>query len=94
MMSQDYKKTYADHCVYVKYFSDIDFILLCLYVDNMLIVGRDMKQINKLKCDMSKAFDMKDLGPAQQILGMSIIRDRKEKKIWMSPERYVDRVLE
>ena len=48
MMSQDYKKTYADHCVYVKYFSDTDFILFCLYVDDMLIVDRDMKQINKL----------------------------------------------
>ena len=83
-MSQDYKKTYADHCVYVKYFSPTDFILLCLYVDDMLIVGRDMKQIDKLKSEMSKAFDMKDLGAAQQILGMSIVRDRKEKKIWMS----------
>ena len=60
----------------MKYFSDTDFILLCLYVDDMLIVGCDMKQINKLKCEMSKAFNIKDLGPAQQILGMSIIRDR------------------
>ena len=66
---------------YVKYLSDTNFILLCLYVDDMLIVGHDMKQINKLKSEMSKAFDMKDLEAAQQILCMSIVHDRMEKKI-------------
>jgi hypothetical protein len=37
---------------------------------------------------------MKDLGPAKQILGMEITRDRKNKKLWLSQEKYVERVLE
>uniref|UniRef100_A0A2N9H483 Integrase catalytic domain-containing protein n=1 Tax=Fagus sylvatica TaxID=28930 RepID=A0A2N9H483_FAGSY len=41
-----------------------------------------------------KSFDMKDLGPARQILGMQILRDRKAKKLWLSQEKYIERVLE
>ena len=40
--------------------------------------------IGNLKKDLFKSFDMKDLGPVKQILGMQILRDRKAKKLWLS----------
>ena len=43
--------------------------------------------IGDLKKDLFKAFDMKDLGPVRQILGMEIAR-------WLSQEKYVERILE
>ncbi|KAL4277781.1 hypothetical protein GQ457_03G020650 [Hibiscus cannabinus] len=60
-----YKKTTSDHCVFVKRFSDDDFIILMLYVDDMLIVGRNTSIIDKLKQELSKSFVMEDLGPAK-----------------------------
>uniref|UniRef100_A0A3Q7H8J3 Reverse transcriptase Ty1/copia-type domain-containing protein n=1 Tax=Solanum lycopersicum TaxID=4081 RepID=A0A3Q7H8J3_SOLLC len=74
-------------------FSDNNFIILLLYVDDMLIVGQDKELIAKLKKDLSKSFDMKDLGPAQQILGMRIVRERTKRKLWLSQEKYIERVL-
>ncbi|KAM2456035.1 hypothetical protein PS1_015961 [Malus domestica] len=94
MVSNGYKRTHADSCVYIKQFSGGKFIILLLYVDDMLIVSQDASMIKKLKEELSKSFDMKDLGPAKQILGMEIIRDRKSKKLWLSQEKYVERVLE
>ena len=94
MVSHEYKRTDADHCVYFKKFTDGNFIILLLYVDDMLIVGNDSKLIGKLKERLFKSFDMKDLGPAKQMLGMRITRDRKAKKLWLSQEKYVERVLE
>ena len=38
MMSQEYKRTFADPCVYVRRFHDDKFIILLFYVDDMLIV--------------------------------------------------------
>ena len=32
-----------DHCMFVKKFNRGDFLILLLYVDNMLIVGRDKR---------------------------------------------------
>ena len=43
-------------------FSSDDFIILLLYVDDMLIIGHDSSKINRLKKELSKSFGMKDLG--------------------------------
>ena len=50
----------------------------------MLIVGHDKNKINRLKKDLGRKFAMKDLGPAQQIFGMQIMCDRKNKRLWQS----------
>ena len=44
MTNQGYHKTQADHCVFVKKFEGGDFLILLLYVDDMLIVGRHQAQ--------------------------------------------------
>lgn len=94
MVSQGYKKTAADECVYIQKFTDGNFVALLLYVDDILIVGKDTTKISQLKKELSKSFDMKDLGPAQQILGMQIVRDRNNRRLWLSQEKYIERVLE
>ena len=94
MVGHEYTRTNADHCVYVRKFPNGKFVILLLYVDDMLIVGQDAGVIGNLKKDLFKSFDMKDLGPARQILGMQILRDRKAKKLWLSQEKYIERVLE
>ena len=67
----------GDHCVFIKRF-DSDFIILLLYVDDMLVRGKDIRKIISLKNKLSKFFDMKDLGSVKQILGMRISRDRQK----------------
>ncbi|KAD4889451.1 hypothetical protein E3N88_21524 [Mikania micrantha] len=82
-----------DHCCYIKKFSK-SYIILLLYVDDMLIAGSDMKEINKLKKQMSEEFEMKDLGAVKQILGMSIFRNSKDGSLTLSQEKYIGKVLE
>lgn len=94
MVGHEYKRTVADHCVYVRNFSNDNFIIILLYVDDMLIVGNDINMIDKLKKDLSKSFDMKDLGLTQHILELKIVRDTKAKKLWLSQESYIEQVLE
>ena len=77
MVGHGYQRTAADYCVYFKRYPGEKFIILLLYVDDMLIVGQDRAQISKLKEELAESFEMKDLGPAKQILGMEITRDRK-----------------
>lgn len=88
-----YRKCEMDHCCYVKKFKS-SYIILLLYVDDMLIAGADMKEIIKLKKQMSEEFEMKDLGPAKQILGMNIVRNKKDGSLTLSQEKYIGKVLE
>eukprot|EP00253_Pinus_taeda_P021000 PITA_21000 len=93
MVSQNFVRSEYDHCVYFKIFNGI-FIILALYVDDMLIASNNMEEINRLKAQLSRTFDMKDLGAAKHILGMEIHRDRKNGKLWLSQQKYVEKVLE
>ena len=49
MTDQGHHKTQTDHCVFVKKFEGGNFLILLLYVDDMLIVGRDQAKIQMLK---------------------------------------------
>ena len=60
--------------MFVKKFEGGDFVILLLYVDDMLIVGWDQAKIRMLKKALNRTFAMKDLGPTGHILGMHIGR--------------------
>ena len=87
-----FKRCEADYCCYVK-FSDNSYIILLLYVDDMLIVRSSIEEIDDLKKRLSKQFAMKDLGDAKQILGMRIIRDKADGTLKLSRSNYVKKVL-
>ena len=55
-----FKRCEADHCCYVKSFDNF-YIILLLYVDDMIITGSSIEKINNLKKQLSKQFTMKDL---------------------------------
>ena len=60
-------------CVYVK---DIEhgYVIVCLYIDDMLIVCTDGKMITSTKNMLNSRFNMKDLGLVNVILGIKIKR--------------------
>jgi len=86
MIQIGYKSCEYDCCVYVKSLDDGSFIFLLLYVDDMLIVAKNLDDVVGLKALLSQEFDMKDLGAAKKILGMEIHRDRSSKKLWLSQQ--------
>ena len=93
IISLRYNRLNSDHCVYHKRFGDNDFIILLLYVDDMLVVSPNKDRVQELKAQLAREFDMKDLGPANKILGMQIHRDRDARKIWLSQKNYVNKIL-
>jgi hypothetical protein len=94
MAEQGYNRCNSDHCVYFKRLYDDSYIILCLYVDDMLVAGSNMDHIKELKQQLAYSFAMKDLGAAKQILGMKIVRDRKNMKLFLSQVAYVEKVLQ
>ncbi|KAH9678883.1 Integrase catalytic domain-containing protein [Citrus sinensis] len=93
IMSLGYNRLSSDHCAYYKRFEDNDFIILLLYVDDMLVAGSNKDRVQELKAQLAREFEMKDLGPANKILGMQIHRDRNNMKIWLSQKNYLKKIL-
>nr|GEU61841.1 zinc finger, CCHC-type [Tanacetum cinerariifolium] len=68
-------------CVYSKFDASGKGVIICLYVDDMLIFGTDQDQVNKTKEFLSSKFDMKDLGEAEVILGNRIKRGNNDPTV-------------
>ncbi|GJZ15626.1 retrovirus-related pol polyprotein from transposon TNT 1-94 [Tanacetum coccineum] len=92
--SLEYNRLHADPCAYFKRFGNDDFIILLLYVDDMLVAGPNKDRITKLKAQLAREFEMKYLGPANKILGMQIHQDRVSRKICLSQKSYVKKILQ
>ena len=61
MIKDEFTINECDKCVYTKIIENV-CIIVCLYVDNMLILGTNIEIIKFTKRMLSNNFDMKDLG--------------------------------
>jgi hypothetical protein len=62
MVSQNYTSSEYDHCIYFKKLNNGIFIILVLYVDDMILARKIIIEIIRLKSHMARTFDMKYLG--------------------------------
>ena len=69
-------------------------MFLVIYVDDILLIGNNKDLLSKTKNWLSERFQMKDLGDVCYVLGIQIIRDRKNRRLALSQATYVDKVLD
>nr|GEV64424.1 zinc finger, CCHC-type [Tanacetum cinerariifolium] len=68
VLSSGFLLNQYDKCVYSKFHSSGKGVMICLYVDDMLIFETDQNQVDKAKKFLSSKFSMKDMGEADIIL--------------------------
>ncbi|KAL6314897.1 hypothetical protein AAG906_029115 [Vitis piasezkii] len=66
----------VDQCIYLK-FSGSKFIILVLYVDDILLASSDVELLHETKQFISSKFDMKDLGNASFVLDTLVAKGDK-----------------
>ena len=91
VLSFGFKLNQADNCVYRKFDGQGNRVIICLYVDDMLIFGTNSVRVQETKEFLSSSFQMKDMGEADVILGIKIIRDGNGIKL--SQAHYIEKVL-
>jgi hypothetical protein len=62
-----------------------------LYVDDILIFGTSLDVINEVKTFLCQSFDMKDMGEADVILNIKLIKGGNG--ITLTQSHYVEKVL-
>ena len=65
-------------------------MLVCLYVDDMLIVSNNLNNIMEMKRFLSSTFKMKDLGQVDTILSVKI--KRNSRRYVLSQSHYIEKV--
>ena len=87
------KKSYADPNIYVLK-NDMLYLIIALYVDDLILVSNKLRFLLTTKADLSKSFDMKDLGELHYILGLQVIRDRPCRMLYLNQAKYIRSILQ
>ena len=87
-----FEKSPDEPCVY-KRIQGTKVVFLVLYGDDILLIENDIEVLSSVKGWLQKQFDMKDLGEGNYILGIKLLRDRKNKVSALSQALYIDKIL-
>ncbi|KAK2073203.1 hypothetical protein P8C59_007501 [Phyllachora maydis] len=63
------------------------------YVDDCLFIGPNIGYITDLKKRLNKVYAIEDLGPAAYFLGVQIIRDRPNRRLWLNQSQYIEKAV-
>ena len=86
-----FRQSLADYSLFI-YDKGSCFVVVIVYVDDILLTGSDLVLINSLKSALHSAFSIKDLGEAKYYLGLEI--SRTDEGILLSQRKFILDMLE
>ena len=78
----------ADRSIMVTLYKS-EFIMISIYVDNLLIAATSLELIKEVKGVLSKKFNMKDLEEARMIIEMQIICHQLKRLLMLNQALYI-----
>ena len=75
----------------INVYTQSEYVIVCLYVDDMLIIGSNNDVIKATKKMLTIYFDMKDMGVAGMILGIKIAKT--SNGLILSQCHYIEKIL-
>ncbi|PRQ31062.1 putative RNA-directed DNA polymerase [Rosa chinensis] len=81
-----YRQSNSDHTLFLKHQCG-KVTALIIYVDDMVVTGDDLEEIQRLQGQLSSEFEMKDLGSLKYFLGIEVARGKG--CIVLSQRKYV-----
>lgn len=86
-----FQQSSCDPCIYINNSSGI---ITAIWVDNLIILGKDLSFIDKVKDRLRAEFEMKDLGELQYFLGIQVLRNRSKRQLHINQSGYINSILE
>jgi hypothetical protein len=83
----------VDHCIY-RLVHGSAVVIIAVYVDDLTLFSNCITRLAGIKQELSQLFEMKDLGEAQFLLGVQIVRDRAARTLTISQGEYVKNVVD
>ena len=80
-----------EHTLSIKRNLDVGFIVVSLYMDDLVLIENDLKILSDFKIFMIKEFDMTDLGELHHFLGIEVHQGKAET--FISQESYAREII-
>jgi len=90
--SIQFVKSDADFNVYIAQVGDVKFFIV-VYVDDLILVCDNKDKLLQVKEELSRKFEMKDLGDLHVFLGMEMEKDRAQCLLYINQIGYLKEFL-
>jgi Reverse transcriptase (RNA-dependent DNA polymerase) len=80
----------TDSCLFI---NRQDGILVVTYVDDFLAVGPKGEALDAFRYELRSKWTIEELGDAEYFLGVRIVRDRENNKLYLCQDAYIDKIL-
>ncbi len=84
-----FKRTEADHGVFVS-----EDIFIAIYVDDLLIMSKDILKLDDLQQELKTRFRMTDFGEVSHYLGIEVDINREKSEITLRQNTYLKKILQ
>jgi hypothetical protein len=77
------------NCLFVN-----DWLILIFYVDDILAVyaSKHQDRMDEFESKLMNKYELRKLGEAEHFLGIRIVRDRPQQKLWLIQDSYIDKM--
>lgn len=82
----------SNPCIYI-YGDNKNTVILLVYVDNLMLVSKNIEKLIELKTKLKSEFYISDLDPLSQILGINVEREGATGKIQLSQQKYINDLI-
>ncbi|CAN0000175.1 unnamed protein product, partial [Heterosigma akashiwo] len=89
LLSQGFKRSSYESCLYVRRDSSGGELMIAVYVDYLVISGTTPAVVSGFKRYLASKYDLTDLGEFSQILGIKVTRDRRRKCFYLQQASFV-----
>lgn len=79
-LQQSFDRNSSEHTFYKKIVGEEQFLLVCIYVDDLICMGPSTRMIENFKKNMKKMFEISDLGLMSYFsyfLGLEVKQDQE-----------------
>ena len=92
MISLQFQQSTADLCIFVRNSDNISIV--AFYIDNLIVIAKTQKEMERIKQALALKFKMKDLGKLHFCLGVHITYDEEKEILLMHQKQYITKILE
>ena len=79
------------NCLFVN-----DWLILIFYVDDIITVysPKHQDRMDEFDVKLMNKYELRKLGEVEHFLGIRIVRDRPQRKLWLVQDSYIDKMAE
>lgn len=91
MLALGFIQSTADPCLFVR--RSPSLLIIAVYVDDLVLVAEETDQLKRVKLELERKFEMKDMGRLHYILGIRVKQNEVENQILLDQRQYILNLL-